>query len=215
MESVREFVAKFRGAEDNLHILINNAGVMACPKAYTKDGFEMQLGTNHLGHFLLTNLLLDMIKASSPSRIVNVSSEGHKIGAIYKDDLMSEKSYSKYKAYGQSKLANILFSRELAKMLEGTGVTVNSCHPGVVQTELGRHMNETVRKFVIQPLLSPFFKTPWQGAQTQIYLAVDPDLDKTSGKYFSNCKEKTPSRAARDDETAAWLYQKSIELVSL
>lgn len=215
LESVREFVKKFRALEEHLHILINNAGVMACPRALTKDGFEMQIGTNHLGHFLLTNLLLDLIKASSPSRIVNVSSEGHRIGGIYKNDLMSEKSYSKYKAYGQSKLANILFSRELSKKLEGSGVTVNSCHPGVVKTELGRHMNETVRKFIIKPLFEPFFKTPWEGAQTQIYLALDPDLDKTSGKYFSDCKEKTPSSAARDDATAAWLYDKSIELVNL
>lgn len=215
LESVREFVKKFRALEDHLHILINNAGVMACPRALTKDGFEMQIGTNHLGHFLLTNLLLDMIQASSPSRIVNVSSEGHRIGGIYKNDLMSEKSYSKYKAYGQSKLANILFSRELSKKLEGSGVTVNSCHPGVVKTELGRHMNENVRKYLVQPLFEPFFKTPWEGAQTQIYLALDPDLEKTSGKYFSDCKEKTPSSAARDDETAAWLYDKSIELVNL
>lgn len=103
---------------------------MACPKMFTADGFEMQLGVNHLGHFLLTNLLLDLIKAASPSRIVVVSSEAHKFGRINRDDLMSEKAYSKYSAYGQSKLANILFAKELGKRLEGTGVTTYSCHPG-------------------------------------------------------------------------------------
>jgi NAD(P)-dependent dehydrogenase (short-subunit alcohol dehydrogenase family) len=215
LDSVREFSRKFHELESQLHILINNAGVMACPKALTKDGFEMQLGTNHLGHFLLTNLLLDLLKASSPSRIIVVSSSGHKMSDIDKDDLMNEKSYSKWKAYGRSKLANILFARELSKKLEGTGVTVNSCHPGVVQTELGRHMNENVRKYLIQPFFLPFFKTPWEGAQTQIYLALDPELSEVSGKYFNNCMEETPSKPARDDETAAWLYKKSAELVKL
>lgn len=105
---------------------------MACPKLYTTDGFEMQLGVNHLGHFLLTNLLLDLLKAASPSRIVVVSSVAHKWGRINRDDLMSEKSYNKLTAYGQSKLANILFAKELAKRLEGTGVTTYSCHPGAI-----------------------------------------------------------------------------------
>lgn len=215
IESIREFSQKFHSIESQLHILINNAGVMACPKGFTKDGFEMQLGTNHLGHFLLTNLLLDLIKASSPSRIVVVSSEGHRLSDINKNDLMFEKFYSKYKAYGQSKLANILFAKELAKRLEGTGVAVNSLHPGVVKTELGRHMNATLRKYIVEPLFTPFFKTPWEGAQTQIRLAVDPELENVTGKYFSDCKEKTPSRDARNDETATWLWNKSAELVKL
>lgn len=214
LESIREFSTKFHELESSLHILINNAGVMACPKTLTKDGFEMQMGTNHIGHFLLTNLLVDLLKASSPSRVVAVSSEGHKLSGINKDDLMANKSYSKYKQYGQSKLANILFAKEFAKRYNGL-ITANSCHPGVVQTELGRHMSETVRKFIIQPFLGPFFKTPWEGAQTQIRLAIDPELKNVTGKYFSDCEEKTPSRDARDVETAAWLYDKSLELVNL
>jgi NAD(P)-dependent dehydrogenase (short-subunit alcohol dehydrogenase family) len=215
LESIRDFTKKFHELESQLHILICNAGVMACPESKTKDGFEMQIGTNHLGHFLLTHLLLDLLKASAPSRVVVVSSEGHKISNIVKEDLMSEKPYGKWKAYGRSKLANILFARELSKKLTDTGVTVNSCHPGAVQTELGRHMNENLRRFFIKPFIAPFFKTAWQGAQTQIRLAVDPDLSEVTGKYFSDCKEKTPSRAAQDDEMAAWLYEKSIELVKL
>lgn len=104
---------------------------MACPKSYTSDGFEMQLGVNHLGHFLLTNLLLGLLKAGGPSRIVIVSSEGHKFSNINRNDLMSEKSYNKFKAYSQSKLANILFAKELSEKLDGSSVTVNSCHPGI------------------------------------------------------------------------------------
>jgi len=215
LESIRNFSKKFHEIEPKLHILINNAGVMWCPKSYTKDGFEMHFGTNHLGHFLLTHLLLDLLKASSPSRIINVSSLGHKFTDIDKGDLMGDKSYGKMKAYGQSKLANILFSRELAKKLAGTGVTVNSCHPGAVKTDLARHTNEYVRKYVFEPLFSPFIKNAWEGAQTQICLAVDPDLEKVTGKYFSDCAEVTPSEHARNDETAVWLYKKSMELVKL
>uniref|UniRef100_T1GSZ3 Uncharacterized protein n=1 Tax=Megaselia scalaris TaxID=36166 RepID=T1GSZ3_MEGSC len=141
LESVRTFANNFLNEETKLDILINNAGVMATPKTLTKDGFEMQLGVNHLGHFLLTNLLLDTLKKSAPSRIVVVSSAIYIFGSINKADLNSEKAYSKVGAYSQSKLANILFTKELTKRLEGTNVTVNCCHPGVVKTELGRHMS--------------------------------------------------------------------------
>ena len=123
LDSVRTFASNFLKEEQRLDILINNAGVMACPKASTKDGFELQLGTNHLGHFLLTNLLLDRLKASTPSRVVNLSSLAHRFGTINKRDLNSEKSYNQVTAYCQSKLANVLFTRELAKRLQGTGVT--------------------------------------------------------------------------------------------
>jgi NAD(P)-dependent dehydrogenase (short-subunit alcohol dehydrogenase family) len=132
LKSIHRFSQEFYDRENKLHILINNAGVMACPRSLTKDGFETQLGVNHLGHFLLTNLMLDALKAAAPSRVVVVSSSGHKlVSGINRDDLMSETSYSKIKAYGQSKLANILFAAELARRMQGTGVTVNSCHPGM------------------------------------------------------------------------------------
>jgi NAD(P)-dependent dehydrogenase (short-subunit alcohol dehydrogenase family) len=215
MASIREFSRKFHDVETQLHILINNAGVMACPKSQTTDGFEMHMGTNHLGHFLLTNLLLDLVKAASPSRIVVVSSEGHKLSDINRDDFMSEKSYSRFKAYGQSKLANILFANQLASKIEGSGVTVNSCHPGVVKTELGRHMSENLRKYLIEPLFGAFFKTPWEGAQTQLFLALDPELDNVTGKYFTNCTEKIPSVPARSHETAEWLWNKSLQLMNM
>jgi NAD(P)-dependent dehydrogenase (short-subunit alcohol dehydrogenase family) len=131
LDSVREFSRKFHELESQLHIVLCNAGVMACPKALTKDGFEMQIGTNHLGHFLLTNLLLDLLKASSPSRVVVVSSLFHIVGKIRKNDLFGEKLYFRWFAYASSKLANILFTNELAKRLEGSGVTANSLHPGL------------------------------------------------------------------------------------
>jgi NAD(P)-dependent dehydrogenase (short-subunit alcohol dehydrogenase family) len=130
MDSVREFSRKFHEAEDQLHILVNNAGIMACPKGKTKDGFELQLGTNHLGHFLLTNLLLDLLKSSAPSRVVVVSSLFHIVGKIRQSDLNGDRFYFRWFAYASSKLANILFTNELAERLNGTGVTANSLHPG-------------------------------------------------------------------------------------
>lgn len=178
----------------------------------TKDGLELQIGTNHFGHFLLTNLLLDMVKSSAPARIINVSSLAHTFGKINKDDLQCEKSYNRFKAYGASKLANILFSRTLAKRLNGTGVTVNSLHPGAVKTELARHMP------IVQILVSPFsvfVKTPVSGAQTTIMLAVDPDLNTVTGKYFSDCKITNETAAAKCDETAEWLWKESEKVTHL
>lgn len=179
---------------------------MRTPNSKTRDGFEMQLGVNHLGHFLLTNLLLDLLKASAPSRIINVSSVAHMRGTINKKDLNSDEAYSAADAYAQSKLANILFTRELAKKLEGmifvyvkrfqkkkrkilvgTGVTVNSVHPGLVDTELIRHMsffNSWLATIFIKPFIWPFVKTPRYGAQVVIFAALDPKLEKVTGKYF-------------------------------
>lgn len=150
----------------------------------TNEGFEMQIGVNHMGHFLLTNLLLDYLKLSTPSRIVNVSSIAHTRGEINTADLNSEKSYDEAKAYEQSKLANVLFTLELAKRLEGSGVTANSLHPGIVDTELMRHMgifNSFFAKIFVYPFIWPFMKTPVSGAQTSLYCALDPSLEKVTG----------------------------------
>lgn len=130
MDSIKEFSKKFHELEPKLHILVNNAGVMACPKSSTSDGFEMHIGTNHLGHFLLTSLLLDRLKESAPSRVVNVASLFYIVGKIRKGDLFGEKFYFRWFAYASSKLANILFTKELARRLEGTSVTANCLHPG-------------------------------------------------------------------------------------
>lgn len=195
-----------------MHILINNAGVMAIDnRQLTADKLEMQIGTNHFGHFLLTTLLLDLLKASAPARIINVSSIGHKGGRINRDDLQSEKSYSKWAAYMQSKLANILFTRELAKRLKGTGVTANSLHPGAVTTELVRHLS--ILSYALSTLRI-FYKTPKSGAQTSIMLAVDPAVAEVSGRYFADCKVTEEAKAAKSDEDAAWLWQISEQITS-
>lgn len=178
----------------------------------TQDGFEMQIGTNHFGHFLLTNLLLDTIKISAPARIINVSSVGHKWTGMNRNDLQLEKSYSKWPAYFQSKLANVLFTRELANRLKGTNVTANSLHPGTVQTELQRHLG--LLRFVLLPL-QVLTKTPKSGAQTSIMLAVDTNLQDVTGKYFADCAITEESTAAQCNETAAWLWEVSERLTGL
>lgn len=199
-----------------MDILINNAGVMAMPRTVTKDGFEMQLGVNHLGHFLLTNLLLDILKTSAPSRIIVLSSLAHKYGEINSDDLNSEKGYNKYKAYFQSKLANILFTHELARRLKGTNVTVNAVHPGVVKTDLGRHLVHSYVKKLIDPFVYYFFKTAKSGAQTTIRLAVDTELDGVTGEYFADCRiQKVGASARKNSNDAEWLWMASEKMTKL
>ncbi|XP_058125419.1 retinol dehydrogenase 13-like [Anopheles ziemanni] len=209
MQSIREFAKQFKAEQPRLDILINNAGVMRCPRTLTKEGIEMQLGVNHMGHFLLTNLLLDQLKLSAPSRIVVVSSLAHTRGRIAVEDLNSANSYDEAKAYEQSKLANVMFTRELARRLEGTGVTVNSLHPGIVDTELMRHMgifNSWFSAVFVKPFVWPFLKSPLYGAQTTLYAALDPDLQKVTGQYFSDCAPKDVAEQAKDERVAKWLW---------
>ncbi|XP_014668004.1 PREDICTED: retinol dehydrogenase 13-like [Priapulus caudatus] len=187
LKSVKEFSTQLLEKESKIHILINNAGIMMVDKAKTEDNFELQIGTNHLGPVLLTMLLLDRMKESAPARIINVSSKFHAWGSIKWDDFNSEKSYSKKHEYAQSKLANILFARELSKRIEGTGVTVNSLHPGVVDTEIGRSLpliNNSIVRALTAPLRWAIMLTPEQGAQTSIYCAVAEELEGVTGEYF-------------------------------
>ncbi|CAF1064816.1 unnamed protein product [Brachionus calyciflorus] len=212
MDSIRKFSEKIIKQEENVHILINNAGVSMCPNRRTKDGFEMQFGVNHLGHFLLTNLLLDKIKNSAPSRIINVSSLSHERAEINWNDINSEKNYDSKKAYGQSKLANVLFTRELALRLKGTKVSVFAVHPGVVRTEIDRGLAESfgwffkLTKFLVYPVFCWFSKNSEQGAQTSIYCAVDESVINLSGSYFSDCKSKQllPHALNEDDSKKLW-----------
>jgi len=217
LKSVREFAETFKQGNQHLHILVNNAGVMAIPtRETTVDGFERQIGTNHLGHFLLTNLLLDVIKASAPARIVNLSSYGHTMADLQFDDLMFEKTtYGPWVAYGNSKLANILFTKELARRLEGAQIEVNAVHPGYVNTELARGVSGVLGSAIrgIGGIL--FGRTPEEGAKTQILVAISPDLKGVTGKYFSDCREKAPSPAACDVETAKKLWEVSEKLTGL
>lgn len=211
-QSIRNFVDQFKKEHKKLHILINNAGVMRCPKSYTVEGIEMQFGVNHIGHFLLTNLLLDVLKQSAPSRIVNLSSAAHLRGKMKVNDLNSDEKYNPGEAYAQSKLANVLFTRELANRLKGTGVTVNAVHPGIVDTDIVRHMafyNNYFTKIFVKPLTWLFIKSPRQGAQCVLYSALDPSLKDVTGSYFSNCKTADISEEAKSDQLAKWLWMVS------
>ncbi|KAF7666416.1 hypothetical protein LDENG_00108320 [Lucifuga dentata] len=217
LQSVRDLAKDIQENEERLDILINNAGIMMCPKWKTEDGFEMQFGVNHLGHFLLTNCLLNLLKKSAPSRIVIISSMAHERGRIDFDDINSDKDYNSFKTYQASKLANVLFCRELATRLQGTGVTVYSLHPGVIRTELGRHLVHTLAlwQWIIAILVSALVKTPREGAQTTIYCAVDESLANVSGLYYSDCAPKTAAPQAQDDATAKKLWELSASMVGL
>ena len=215
LASVRQFADGILKNEPRLDILINNAGVMGCPYQMTEDGLEMQFGVNHIGHFLLTLLLLDLMKQSGPSRIINVSSLAHRFGpgVINFDDINAEKDYDPFAAYQQSKLANILFTRELSVHLEDTNVTVNALHPGLVNTDIQRH--SFISGLVFFPLRWYFFKTAEQGAQTTIHCAVSEEMEGVSGKYLADCAFRDPSIGAQDDEAARKLWDISMELVGL
>ncbi|XP_053196839.1 retinol dehydrogenase 13-like [Scomber japonicus] len=218
VKSIREFAERIK-QEEHVDILINNAGVMRCPAWKTEDGFDMQFGVNHLGHFLLTNLLLDKLKESAPSRVISLASLAHIVGKIDFEDLNWEKKkFDTKQAYCQSKLANVLFTRELAKRLQGTGVTANALHPGVVATELGRHTGMHQSRFS-STMLSPFFsllvKSPELGAQPIVYLAVAEEMEGVTGRYYDVLTEKEPAPQALDDEAARRLWDISSRLVGL
>jgi NAD(P)-dependent dehydrogenase (short-subunit alcohol dehydrogenase family) len=193
LASVRAFAERVLAAHPAIHGLVNNAGVMNTPKGKTKDGFETQFGTNHLGHFLLTELLLDRLKASAPARIVNLSSCYHDIaqgrkGKIHFEDLhYDQHAYDGWDAYAQSKLANVLHAQELAARLDGTGVTAVSVHPGWVRTRL---MRSSMPLWIQDYLMRPFFQMagmiePWEGAQSSLYALLSPEVPQHAGAYFS------------------------------
>jgi len=219
LESIKVCVEQLKNILDKIDILINNAGVMQCPDLKTKEGFEMQIGTNHFGHFYLTNLLMPLLKKAAPgARIVNVSSIAHNRGAIQWDDINFNKTpYDSSKAYAQSKLANILFTKELAKRLGGSGVTAYALHPGVVATELWRHMGDTNGCIgsLVAGFVSWLCKTPEAGAQTSIFCAVDESITDQSGRYYSDCKEKRPKPQAENMEDARRLWELSEQLTGV
>lgn len=197
-------------------MLINNAGVYQCPYSRTEDGFEMQFGVNHLGHFLLTHLLLDLLKHSAPSRIIVVSSKLYKGGEINFDDLSSEHSYDRALAYSRSKLANLLFTLELSRRLEDTGVTANALTPGIVRTNLGRHIHVPL---LAKPLVSlaswALLKSPEEGARTSVYLACSPDVEGVQGKCFADCQEQKLLPKATDEDVAKKLWDISEVMVGI
>ncbi|XP_031439570.1 retinol dehydrogenase 12 [Clupea harengus] len=210
-KSICEFAENIYNTEKSLHFLINNAGVALCTYATTVDGFEMQFGVNHLGHFLLTYLLLDLLKHSAPSRVINLASVAHLLGKINFEDVNSAKSYHSTRSYAQSKLANVLFSRELARRVEDLGITVYAVDPGVVHTEIFRHMRRYLQ--VLVKTCSIFLRTPAEGSYTTLFCAVTPDLE--SGGYYSDCAPATCSRAASDDRSACKLWALSCQLLNI
>ncbi|MED3725441.1 SDR family oxidoreductase [Priestia filamentosa] len=212
-DSISHFVEQFTNKWDVLDVLVNNAGVVSLKRKVTKEGYEAQLGVNHLGHFLLTLLLLDSLKAAQKARIVNVSSGAHKWGRIHFEDMNLEANYSVMKGYGQSKLANILFTKELAKRLSHTDITVNSLHPGAVSTNLGINRSTGFGKSVYK-VLNPFFQSPDKGAETALYLAKSAEVDDVTGGYFYKQKPARVSKRAKDPYLAQLLWEWSEEELS-
>ena len=205
-DSVRQCAKEFLARDEPLHVLINNAGV-AGQRGLTQSGFELAFGTNHVGHFLLTNLLLDKLKESAPARIVNVSSVGHysATGIDYEAVRKPTKTVTGLREYGVSKLANVLHAQELARRLEGTGVTTYSLHPGAIASNVWRRV-----PWPIDAVMKLFMKSNEEGAQTSIYCATSPEVANDSGKYYDDCKEKEPSSRATP-ELGAELWAKSAE----
>lgn len=208
-DGVRGVGEAFRARHDRLDVLVNNAGAMFWNRQETSDGLERTFALNHLSYFQLTNLLLDVLKASAPSRVVSVSSALHRSAQLDFDDLHAKKSYSAMRVYGQSKLANVLFTYELARRLEGSGVTANCLHPGVTATNFGKGRGMTATALW---LFTRFVQGAEQGARTSVYLATSPDVERVSGKYFEKKKPVASSPLSHDEATARRLWDVSVAL---
>jgi NAD(P)-dependent dehydrogenase (short-subunit alcohol dehydrogenase family) len=211
--SIRQAASQIRERYPRLHVLINNAGVIPQQRETTVDGLEMQLAVNHLAYFLLTNLLLPQLKAGAPSRIINVSSGAHTSVSLDFDDLQAAREYRPKTVYSRSKLANVLFTYELARRLRGTGVTVNCLNPGVVATGMLADYMGVPRTG--EAFASSFGATPAEGAQTSIYLASSPEVESVTGKYFEDMRPLASSGASYDEATARRLWQVSEKLTGL
>ncbi len=208
---VRRLADQVQDRCPRLDVLVNNAGGMYLARRESADGIEMTLALNHLSYFLLTNLLLPLIKRSAPARIVNVASDAHQGGVIEFDDLQHQKRYSGWRTYQQSKLANILFTYELARRLKGSGVTANTLHPGFVRTNFFQDWGGWIG-FITKMGASMIALTPEQGARTSIYLAASPDVEGVTGQYFVKEKPARSSTRSHDRDVAQRLWQKSEEL---
>jgi retinol dehydrogenase 14 len=216
--AIRQAAEDYRRGHDRLHVLVNNAGGQWATRHTTADGLELTFAVNHLAYFLLTNLLLDLLRAAAPARVVNVTSSAQAFGDIHFDDLQFERRYRGQAAYNQSKLANVLFTYELAHRLEGSGVTVNCLAPGVTRTNFGRDDSGPVMR-LLTPLARPFMRSPEEGAATAIWLASSPQEEAVTGRYYLRRRARpTPRRSSRrsyDTELARRLWQVSEELTGL
>ena len=210
---VRGLAEEFRDRYDRLDVLVNNAGIIQSKRTQTPDGIELTLAVNHLAPFLLTNLLLDLLKKSAPSRIITVSSEARRGAKIDFEDLQSERRYRPFKVYGMTKLANILFTYELAERLEGTGVVANSLHPGGVNTNFGNN-NRSFGTLIFRAF-KPFMRTPERGADTVVYLAVSPEAGKITGRYLTDRKVVSSFQDPHDEVMQKRLWEVSEALTNL
>ena len=220
-QSVRRFANSILDSEDRLDILINNAGIFMVPFEKTEDGFESHFQVNHLGHFLLTQMLIDLLKKSAPSRIINVSARAHMWASTSDfDNLGKEEAYTNYVAYGLSKIANIAYTKELHRRYNANNVTSYSLHPGVVETEIQRHLLEeypilrTTSK-ILKPIIRIVMKNSKEGAQTTVCCAVEEGLEKFSGEYFADCEVTRTTKDAQDDNFAKNLWDFSVQATKL
>jgi len=213
-QSIRQLVENFQHHYTHLHVLINNAGAtFPGRRRETVDGLEMTFAVNYLAPFLLTNLLLDVLTASAPARIVNVSSDAQASGYIQMDDLQAEKHYRS--AYGQSKLAEVLFTYELARRLQGTGVTANCLHPGFVATNIGQNGVGSIGRSIVKLIFSRLGISPEEGAKTSIYLASSPEIEGVTGKYFAKSIPVRSAPISYDETLQRQLWDESVKLVNL
>lgn len=213
-EEVRALAGQFKSKYQSLNVLVNNAGAIFLRRQESADGIEMTFALNHLSYFLLTNLLLDTLKASAPARIINVSSRAHvRVSGLNFDDLQNRKGYAGQQVYGQSKLANVLFTYELARRLEGSRITVNALHPGFVATRFAT--NNGVLARLARPLLDLFAINVEEGAQTMVYLATSPEVEGMTGKYFYRQQAISSSPASYDEEAARRLWEVTATMTGL
>jgi NAD(P)-dependent dehydrogenase (short-subunit alcohol dehydrogenase family) len=214
-KAIRQLAKDFQQRYTALHVLIHTAGVFLLKRQESVDGLEMTFAVNHLAPFLLTNLLLDVLKSSAPARIINVASEAHRSGDLKLDDLQTVKQYNVWRAYARSKLAMVLCSYELARTLQGTGVTVNCVHPGFVSTNMGmNNVGPTVQK-VAKFILSHLGTSPEEGAKTSFYLATSPEVQDVSGKYFAKCIPKRSAPISYNKALQRQMWEESAKLVYL
>lgn len=211
--AIRQLAAEFKERHQQLHVLVNNAGITLSERSVTEDGLERTFAVNHMAYFLLTTLLLDVLKASAPARIVNVSSDAHRAGRIKFEDLQSERKFSGMRTYCDSKLANLLFTYELARRVDGTGVTTNAAHPGMVATNFARGTKGAMA--LMFTLLRPFMLSAARGARPVVRLATAPELEGVTGRYFTQKGETRSSSRSYDAATARRLWQVSDVLAGL
>jgi retinol dehydrogenase 14 len=211
---VRRLAEQVLRALGRIDVLVNNVGGYWNTRHVTEDGLEHTFAVNHLAPFLLTNLLLDRLAEGAPSRVVTVASNAHSLGRIDFEDLQGERAYSGARAYNQSKLANVLFTYELARRLPPLSVTANAVHPGMVSTDFGAEDPAGVQRLLV-PFLRPFMRSPARGAATSIHVASAPDVEQVSGQYFANSKPKRSSEGSYDAFAAARLWNASVGLVRL